>query len=142
MMTTPDAVAGFASILPTDPVGFEPAVPARIVMQMRADRPARRANLVTCPLLVCVCERDVIAPPQPAITVAERAPSGELCCYPIGHFDLFHTPWLPTASSKIRSPFCGAHCSNPPRPEVNCLDIDQGSHHPLASLLGQEIPQL
>lgn len=94
MMTTPDAVAGFASILPTDPVGFEPAVPARIVMQMRADRPARRANLVTCPLLVCVCERDVIAPPQPAITVAERAPSGELCCYPIGHFDLFHTPWF------------------------------------------------
>ncbi|WP_067387732.1 alpha/beta hydrolase [Mycolicibacterium novocastrense] len=94
MMTTPDAVAGFASILPADPVGFEPAVPARIVLQMRADRPGRRATLVTCPLLVCVCEHDVIAPPQPAITVAERAPHSELRRYPIGHFDLFHTPWF------------------------------------------------
>jgi dienelactone hydrolase len=93
-MTTPDAVAGFESILPADPIGFEPAVPARIVLQMRADRPGLRANLVTCPLLVCVCERDVIAPPQPAITVAQRAARGELRRYPIGHFDLFHTPWF------------------------------------------------
>ena len=77
-----------------DPVGFEPAVPARIVLQMRADRPARRANLVACPLLVCVCERDVIAPPQPAINVAERAPRSELRRYPIGHFDLFRNPWF------------------------------------------------
>jgi uncharacterized protein len=30
MITTPDAVAGFDAILPADPVGFEPAVPARI----------------------------------------------------------------------------------------------------------------
>jgi hypothetical protein len=61
---------------------------------MRADRPARRANLVACPLLVCVCEGDVIAPPQPAITVSERAQRGELRRYPIGHFDLIHKPWL------------------------------------------------
>ena len=94
MMTTPDAVAGFEAILPADPVGFEPAVPARIVLQMRADRPARRANLVACPLLVCVCERDVIAPPQPAIKVAEQAPHSELRRYPIGHFDLFRNPWF------------------------------------------------
>ncbi len=56
--------------------------------------PARRANLVACPLLVCVCERDVIAPPQPAITVTEQAPRGELRRYPIGHFNLFHKPWF------------------------------------------------
>jgi uncharacterized protein len=94
MMTTPDAVAGFESILPADPVGFEPAVPARIVLQMRADRPARRANLVACPLLVCACDHDVIAPPQSAIKVAKRAPHGELRRYPIGHFNLFHNPWF------------------------------------------------
>lgn len=94
MMTTPDAVAGFEAILPDDPVGFEPAVPARIVLQMRADRPAWHANQVVCPLLVCMCEGDVIAPPQPAVEVAERAPRGELRSYPIGHFDLFHNPWF------------------------------------------------
>lgn len=32
LMTTPDAVAGFESLLPADPVGWEPAVPARIVI--------------------------------------------------------------------------------------------------------------
>lgn len=94
MMTTPDAVAGFESILPPDPIGFVPAIPARIVLQMRADRTVHRAHLVTCPLLVCVCEHDVIAPPQPAITVAQRAPRGQLRRYPIGHFDLFHNPWF------------------------------------------------
>lgn len=94
LITTPDAVAGFESILPPDPVGWEPAVPARIVLQMRADRPARRANLVACPLLVCVCDRDVVAPPGPAIRVAERAPRGELRRYPVGHFDLFAAPWF------------------------------------------------
>ncbi|MDW5615093.1 alpha/beta hydrolase [Mycolicibacterium sp. D5.8-2] len=94
MLTTPDAAAGLASILPADPVGWESAVPARIVLQMRADRPARRANLVTCPLLVSVCDGDVITPAQPAIEVAEHAPRGELRRYPIGHFDLFHEPWF------------------------------------------------
>lgn len=94
MMTTPDAVTGFEAILPADPVGFESAVPARIVLQMRADRPARRANLVICPLLVCMCEADVVAPPQPAVEVAKNAPRGELRRYPIGHFDLFHNPWF------------------------------------------------
>ena len=94
LMTTPDAVTGFEAILPADAVGFEPAVPARIVLQMRADRPVRRANLVACPLLVCICEGDVIVPPQSAIKVAENAPRGELRRYPIGHFDLFHNPWF------------------------------------------------
>lgn len=61
---------------------------------MRADRPASRVSLVTCPLLVCVCERDAIAPPAPAIQVAQGAPRGELRRYPIGHFDLFHSPWF------------------------------------------------
>ncbi len=94
MMTTPDAVPGFESILPDEPVGWEPEVPARIIAQMRADRPIRRAHLVSCPLLVCVCERDAITPVGPAVAVAHHAPRGELRCYPIGHFDLFSHPWF------------------------------------------------
>lgn len=94
MLTTPDAVAGFESILPADPVGFEPAVAARIVLQLRSDRPAAKAAMVQCPLLVCVREHDAIAPPRPAIRVAEEAPRGELLVYPIGHFDLFTGSWF------------------------------------------------
>jgi uncharacterized protein len=40
LMTTPDAVSGYASILPHDPVGWEPAVPARIVLRLGSDGPA------------------------------------------------------------------------------------------------------
>jgi alpha/beta superfamily hydrolase len=93
-MTTPDAAPGYGSILPPDPVGFEPAIPARLVLRLGADRPALRAPWVGCPLLVCVCDQDVLAPPRPAVRVARQAPRGELRRYPIGHFDLFGGQWL------------------------------------------------
>jgi pimeloyl-ACP methyl ester carboxylesterase len=94
LMTTPDAVLGYASILPDDPVGWEPAVPARIVLRLGSDRPGLRAPQVRCPLLVCVCDHDLLAPPSAAVRVAQRAPRGELRRYPIGHFDLFSGHWL------------------------------------------------
>jgi len=94
LMTTRDAVAGYESIMPADPIGFEPAVPARIVLQMRFDRPGVQAHKIACPLLVCVCDHDVISPAQAAVRVAERAPRGELRRYPIGHFDIFTSPWF------------------------------------------------
>jgi uncharacterized protein len=94
MLTTPDAVSGYGSILPPNPTGWEPAVPARIVLRIGSYRPARRAHLVGCPLLVCVCDRDLITPSGSAVRVAERAPRGELRRYPIGHFDLFIGHWL------------------------------------------------
>jgi uncharacterized protein len=94
LMTTPDAVPGYGAILPDDPVGWEPAVPARIVLRLGSDRPGLRAAQVRCPLLVCVCDHDLIAPPSAARRVARRAPRGELRRYPIGHFDLFTGRWL------------------------------------------------
>ena len=94
LMTTPDALAGYASILPADPIGWEPAVPARLVLRIGSYRPARRAHRVRCPLLVAVCDRDQISPARPAVRVAERAPRGELRRYPIGHFDLFSGRWF------------------------------------------------
>jgi dienelactone hydrolase len=93
LMTTPDAVPGYASILPDEPVGWEPAVPARIVLRLGSDRPALRAPHVHCPLLVCVCDYDLISPPSAARRVAHHAPHGELRRYPIGHFDLFTGRW-------------------------------------------------
>lgn len=94
MITTADAVAGYESIMPAEPIGWEPAVPARIVLRLGLDRPAQRADRITCPLLVCVCDDDRIAPARPAVRVAERAIRGELRRYPIGHFDVFTDPWF------------------------------------------------
>jgi pimeloyl-ACP methyl ester carboxylesterase len=87
-------VAGYRSILPADPIGWEPAVPARVVLRLGSDRPGLLARHVRCPVLVCVCDHDRISPPRPAARVAEQAPHGELRRYPIGHFDLFTGRWL------------------------------------------------
>lgn len=94
MMTTPDAVAGFNAILPIDAQGWEPNIPARLVLRMRHYRPASKIRSLGCPLLVAVCELDLLAPPGPAVELAHRAPHGQLRRYPIGHFDLFAPPWF------------------------------------------------
>jgi len=93
IFTTPDALPGYESILPTDPSGWEPAVPARILLRIAADRPRAKTAEVTCPLLVCVCDNDSITPISPAVDVAQTAAGGELLRYPIGHFDVFSPPW-------------------------------------------------
>lgn len=91
IFTTPDAAPGFESILPPDRSrwGWEPAVPARIVLRIATDRPARRLSDIGCPLLVSVCDRDQIAPVRPAVRVARMARYGELYRYPFDHFDVF-----------------------------------------------------
>jgi pimeloyl-ACP methyl ester carboxylesterase len=52
-------------------------------------RPVRVAHRVRCPLLVCVGERDHMAPCRAAERTAERAPCGERWDYPIDHFGGF-----------------------------------------------------
>lgn len=89
VFTTPDAEDGYASILPNEPTGWEETVPARILLRIVADRPARRAKHIACPVMVGVCTRDRIAPVTPAIRVAEEAPRAELVRYPFEHFDVF-----------------------------------------------------
>jgi pimeloyl-ACP methyl ester carboxylesterase len=59
---------------------------ARTVLA-RPYRPARGAAVVSCPILFCVGDDDLVARPKVAIEAAERAPRGELRRYPIGHFD-------------------------------------------------------
>ena len=76
------------------PSALNPQGRPRIVLQLRSDRPAAKAKTIGCPLLVCVCEHDAIAPPRPAIRVAKEAPHGELLASPIGHFDLFTGSWF------------------------------------------------
>jgi hypothetical protein len=47
------------------------------------------ANRVRCPLLVCLGERDHMAPRRAAERTVKRAPHGELRAYPIDHFGGF-----------------------------------------------------
>jgi fermentation-respiration switch protein FrsA (DUF1100 family) len=38
---------------------------------------------------VCVCDRDVVTPPQPALKAASLAPRGEVRHYDASHFDIY-----------------------------------------------------
>jgi uncharacterized protein len=52
-------------------------------------RPVRVAHRVSCPLFVCIGERDHMVPRRAAERTVERAPRGEMGHYPIDHFGGF-----------------------------------------------------
>ena len=52
-------------------------------------RPVKRAPNARCPLLMVVAEHDTMAPTRPALTVAARAPRGELYRSRGGHYDVY-----------------------------------------------------
>lgn len=88
VMTSPDAEPGYLALIP-EGVAFANAVAARIGLRVGVYRPVRAAARVRCPLLVCICDRDVVTPPGPAATAAARAPLGEARHYDAGHFEIY-----------------------------------------------------
>lgn len=88
-MNQPGAEAGYRGLLqPDEP--FRNEVTARFGLRLGLYRPIRSASEVSCPWLLCVCTRDDVTPPQPAVTAAGRAPRAELHRYDAGHFDIYH----------------------------------------------------
>ena len=97
VFTAPGAEAGYATILPNravdrGAVGWEPSVPARVLVRLLLDSPARQASSIKCPLLVAACQHDRIAPVGPAVRLARAAPHGRLVLYAADHFDVFKGP--------------------------------------------------
>jgi dienelactone hydrolase len=52
-------------------------------------RPGKNLSKVQAPILVCVCERDSVAPAKQTISYARSAPRCELKVYPYDHFDIY-----------------------------------------------------
>ena len=75
-------------------------VAARIGLQVLTYRPGVKAARIACPILLCVCEHDVLCAPGPAMKVAENAPQGELVRYPVGHFALYQGEWFERAVTR------------------------------------------
>ncbi|UXA19970.1 alpha/beta hydrolase [Mycobacterium sp. SMC-4] len=90
-MTSPDAKTGFEAILGPDSL-WRNEFAARLMFRFAFYRPGRRAADLPMPVLLCVCDDDVVTPPGPTIAAAHRAPRGELRRYPYGHFDIYHDP--------------------------------------------------
>jgi pimeloyl-ACP methyl ester carboxylesterase len=89
VMNSPDAEPGYRAIVP-DRSPWSNEVAARICLRLAFYRPGRRAKQVACPLLVVVCDDDVVTPPDAALKVARTAPRGELVRYAgAGHFDVY-----------------------------------------------------
>ncbi|RMD82672.1 MAG: alpha/beta hydrolase [Candidatus Dadabacteria bacterium] len=86
-MTTPDAEPGYLAIAPP---GFRNEVCARICLTVAAYRPGLKADRLPCPILICACASDSVAPVEAAKAAAARAGDrAELRVYPIGHFDIY-----------------------------------------------------
>jgi uncharacterized protein len=88
LMTAPDAEPGYRALIPRS-LKFDDDVLARFALHVGFYRPAREMRRTGCPVLVCACERDSVAPADVTIRAAERAPTVELIRYPIGHFDIY-----------------------------------------------------
>lgn len=87
-MNTPDAEPGYRALLEPD-LPWDNRVAARFGLTLGAYRPVRHAERIAIPVLLCVAEHDSVAPPEPSLAVASRAPHAELVRYPIGHFDIY-----------------------------------------------------
>ena len=88
VMTAPEAKPGF-DMLVHPGSNWRNQVAARIVLQAPWYRPVAQAANLTCPLLVCVCDKDQTAPAASAWEMARRAPRGEIRRYPVGHFEIY-----------------------------------------------------
>ncbi len=82
-------MVGDLEILNPDRFPWSTEIAARFVLGAAAYRPGRDAARVGCPVLVVVCDDDVVAPPAPAVRAALRAPRGELLRLPGGHYAVY-----------------------------------------------------
>ena len=88
VMNTPDSKPGIEVLLPAD-TRWENRVAARIMLRVGSYRPGRQAAQITCPVLVCVCDKDALAPAERTVELVSRAPRAEVKRYPVGHFDIY-----------------------------------------------------
>jgi fermentation-respiration switch protein FrsA (DUF1100 family) len=87
LMTAPDVIAGYRRLISGGP--FNNDVAARIALRILNYRPGLKLAEVRCPVLLCVCDRDTVAPAKAALAHAESAAHAVVKRYPIGHFDIY-----------------------------------------------------
>jgi dienelactone hydrolase len=88
LMTAPDAEPGYRGLIP-DGVDFDDEVAARVALRLGLYRPWKSAREVRCPVLLCICDHDSVAPPGTAWRAVGEAPLGEVKRYGVGHFDIY-----------------------------------------------------
>ena len=87
-LTSPSSYEGYARLV-GEGSQWRDDVAARVLLTVGRYRPIADAPRVSAPLLVCVGDRDDLTPPEPAVTVAEHAPRGEVRRYDAGHWTVY-----------------------------------------------------
>jgi len=86
-MSAPDAEPGYMAIAPPE---FRNEVCAGIALSVGMYRPGLKTDRLPCPILIQICEKDSVAPPEAAEAAALRAGSrASVKRYPVGHFDIY-----------------------------------------------------
>lgn len=90
LMTAPDALPGYERLMVLDPAQ-QPAIAARIALDIGLYRPGAHLEEITVPTLICVAEPDTVAPHLTTLRHVERAGNPHITArtYPYGHFDLY-----------------------------------------------------
>ncbi|MBX3222440.1 MAG: alpha/beta fold hydrolase [Labilithrix sp.] len=88
MLTSPDAEPGILALASED-APVDNRVAARIALHIATYRPASTAGEIAAPVLLQVCDDDVVAPPEPIVEAARTMQRAELFRYPYGHFDVY-----------------------------------------------------
>jgi pimeloyl-ACP methyl ester carboxylesterase len=89
-LTTPDSRNGARALNPGNRYPqWQQTVAARSAIRVGFYRPGRFATQIRCPLLVVAYDDDGVAPPEPAVRAANRAPQGRLARLPGGHYAAF-----------------------------------------------------
>lgn len=116
-LATPGALKGYKSILP--PNYDKPNhVTARVLLQIVSYRPITVASRVSCPLLMCICDHDLVTSPQAALKAAQAAPKSEVRHYDGDHFDIY-TGTLFEAAVDAQCDFLVKHLSLAPASPPN-----------------------
>ncbi|GLZ49158.1 alpha/beta hydrolase [Actinomycetospora sp. NBRC 106375] len=88
LLTAPDALPGYAALL-TPGTTFRNEVAARFAFQLPRYRPGRRLREVRCPVLLCLCSEDSVAPTARTRRYAAAGTRTRLHEYPFGHFAIY-----------------------------------------------------
>lgn len=90
-MASDDAEAGYMAIAGPS---WRNEITARCVLAEWTNRPITRMEMVQCPILVQIADRDQVAPPPGARAAAWRAKGRvEVREYPCAHFDIYLGEW-------------------------------------------------
>lgn len=88
LMNAHDALQGYMALMPKG-MKFVNHLAARVIPEIALYRPGLAARKVKHPILFCVSNTDTVTPPGRTLTLARRAPQGEIKRYDAGHFDFY-----------------------------------------------------